>query len=568
VNRRHFVAACLAPMLAQRRLHALAAPAGGLSLPVFSDVTSLSKVKFKNMATHTSEKYLLESMCGGVAMVDYDNDGRLDLFFVNAAATGDPMPPGRSPDKSDPKYWNRLYHNNGDGTFTDVTEKAGLRGHSYGMGVAVGDFDNDGYQDIYVTNFGKNILYHNNGDGTFTDVTEKAGVAAGGWSTSACFVDYDRDGRLDLIVARYMEWDFSKNIWCGDREKGGRGYCHPKEFKPIVNLVYHNNGDGTFTDVTKKCGFGGSPGKGLGIAINDYDRDGWPDIVVANDAVQQQLFHNNGDGTFSEAALAAGIGFDEDGQAFSGMGVDFQDYDNDGWPDIVIGDLANQKYALFHNNKGSFEYVSGKSGIGEISRLHSGWGMKFIDYDNDGHKDIFIAQSHVMDNIEMVQPGIKYSEPPLLLHNTGAQFEDVSALSGAPFRIPLVARGVAFGDLDNDGFIDIAINCNEGAAVILRNGGNRNHWLQVNTVGSASNRDGIGAQIRLVGESGLEQHVTVSTTGSYLSANDKRAHFGLGKDTMVTALEITWPSGNVQKLEQVKADQILTVREPVRKAGS
>jgi hypothetical protein len=250
------------------------------------------------------------------------------------------------------------------------------------------------------------------------------------------------------------------------------------------------------------------------------------------------------------------------------MGVDFQDYDNDGWPDIIIGDLANQKYALFHNNKGSFEYVSGNSGIGEISRLHSGWGVKFIDYDNDGLKDIFIAQSHVMDNIEMVQPGIKYPEPPLLLRNTGTRFEDVSAVSGAPFRVPHVARGVAFGDLDNDGFIDIAINCNEGAAVILRNGGNGNHWLQVNTIGNVSNRDGIGAHIRLIGESGLEQHVTVSTTGSYLSANDKRAHFGLRTDTTVKLLEITWPSGIVQKLEQVKADQILTVREPARKTGS
>ncbi len=501
-------------------------------------------------------------MTGGAAMFDFDGDGWLDLFFVNGAALDDPMPTGKLPDKSDPRFWNRLYRNNGDGTFTDVTEKAGVRGRGYGMGVAVGDYDNDGRADLYVTNYGENILYHNNGDGTFADVTRKAGVSGGGWSTGACWVDYDRDGRLDLIVARYVEWNFSLDPYCGERKPGYRSYCHPDQFKPIAHLVYHNNGDGTFTEVSKKCGFGAALGKGLGVAINDFDRDGWPDVFIANDSFPQQLFRNNRDGTFTEVGLTAGVGYDEDGHTYAGMGVDFADYDNDGWPDIFVNTLALQKYALYRNVKGDFEYKSGPSGVGGATMLHSGWGAKFIDHDNDGWKDLFVAQGHVMDNIELTQPNIRYREPLLLLRNTGGKFEDVSAASGGPFRVPLAARGVAFGDLDNDGFLDAAINCNNGHAVILRNQGNGNHWLLVNTVGTASNRDGIGALIRLVSESGLEQHAIVSTAGSYLSASDKRGHFGLGQDRTVRLLEILWPNGMVQRIENVKADQILTVREP------
>lgn len=536
-----------------------AKPAG---LPVFADITARSRVDFKNTAVHTSEKYLLETMTGGVAMLDYDGDGRLDLFFVNGAALDDPMPPDKQPDKTDPRYWNRLYRNNGDGTFTDVTGKAGVRGHSFGMGVAVGDYDNDGLPDLYVTNFGRNILYHNNGDGTFTDVTEKAAVAGGGWSASACFVDYDLDGFLDLVVTRYVEWDFSRNKWCGERKAGRRSYCHPDEFKPITHLVYHNNGDGTFTDVTEKSGFAASPGKGLGIAFNDFDRDGRPDILVANDSTAQQLFHNLGNGRFEEIALPNGLAYDEDGHAFAGMGVDFQDYDNDGWPDVFVNALANQKYALFRNLKGSFEYATGPSGIGGITMLHSGWGAKFVDYDNDGRKDLFVGQGHVMDNIELTQPGLRYLEPPLLMRNRDGKFEDVSKRSGAPFQVPSAARGIAVGDLDNDGFPDIAINCNNQNAILLRNmGGNGNHWLLVNTIGTVSNRDGIGAQLRLVSESGLEQYSVVSTAGSYMSSSDKRVHFGLGSDKIVRLLEIRWPSGIVQRLEKIGADQILTVRE-------
>ncbi len=551
-SRRSFLLAALAA----RRLFAT-------ELPTFADVTARSGIAFKNEASVTSQKYLPESMTAGVAMIDYDGDGWLDLFFVNGAALSDPMPAGKSPDKSDPRYWNRLYRNNRDGTFKDVTEAAGVRGHSYGMGVAVGDYDNDGRPDLYVTNLGRNTLYHNNGDGTFTDVTEKAGVAGGGWSTSACWVDYDRDGRLDLVVARYLEWDFDKNIWCGQRKLGYRAYCHPDQFKAVSHLLFHNNGDGTFTDVSKASRLGLSPGKGLGIAINDFDLDGWPDILIANDSFPQQLFQNNRDGTFTEIGLKAGLAYDEDGNTFAGMGLDFADYDNDGLPDAFIDALGSQRYALFRNNKGGFEYVTPQSGVGSITMQHSGWGTKFFDYDNDGWKDLFVGQGHVMDNIELTQPTLRHLESFLLMRNVRGKFQDVTSQSGAAMLVPRASRGVAFGDLDNDGFVDIVVNCNNRAPVILRNqGGNGNHWLMINTVGAKSNRDGIGARIRVVGESDLEQHAMVSTASSYLSSNDKRVHFGLGKDTKVRLVEVTWPSGTVQKLESVAADQILTVKEP------
>jgi hypothetical protein len=530
----------------------------------FEDVAAKSGLRFRHSASKTSEKYLPESMGSGVAMLDYNNDGFQDLFFVNGAALDDPMSAGSKPDKSDPRYWNRLYRNNGNGTFTDVTIPAGLRGEGYGMGVAVGDFNNDGWPDIFVTNLGRNILYRNNGDGTFSDVTEHAGVEGSGWSVGACFVDYDRDGHLDLIVVRYLAWDFASNIYCGDRQKGYRAYCHPDEFKPITHLVYHNNGDGTFTDVSKSSGFGASPGKGLGIAINDFDRDGWPDIVVANDSFPEQLFRNNRNGTFTEVGAEMALAFDEDGKTFAGMGIDVADYDNDGWPDVFINALASQRYALFRNQKGlSFDYVSGSTGISRLTSGHSGWGAKFIDFDNDGWKDLFVAQGHVMDNIELTQPSTHYREPLLLMRNQKGKFEDVSALSGDVFRLPLAARGAAFGDLNNDGSIDVAVNCNDGPALVLMNrGGNGNHWLLVNTIGTKSNRDGIGTTIRLVSAAGAVQYGFVSTSGSYASACDKRVHFGLGQASTVSLLEITWPSGTVQKIEKVKADQVLTVTEP------
>jgi enediyne biosynthesis protein E4 len=534
-----------------------------LALPIFSDITAPAGIKFKNEASHTAQKYFIETMEGGVALLDYDGDGFLDVFFVNGAALGDPMSPGNAPDKSDPRYWNRLYHNNGNGTFTDVTEKAGVVGHHYGMGVAVGDYDNDCHPDLYVTNFGENILYHNNGNGTFSEVTKKAGVAGRGWSTSVCFMDYDRDGLLDLIVARYVEWDFANNPWCGEHKPGYRSYCHPDNFKALSSLVYHNNGDGTFSDVSERAGFAAAPGKALGIAFNDFDRHGWLDIVVANDEFPQQLFKNNSDGTFTETGKLQGLAFDEDGRTYAGMGIDLQDYDNDGWPDVFINALSNQKYAIYRNAKDAFEYVSGPSGIAGITLLRSGWGAKFIDYDNDGWKDLFVAQGHVMDNIELTQPSFRYLEPLLLMRNVKGKFQDVSKQSGPAFEVLRAGRGAAFGDLDNDGNLDVVINCNNQEAVVLRNQGEtHNNWLMVNTVGTVSNRDGIGARVHLVGESGLEQYGLVSTTGSYLSASDKRIHFGLGGDKTVRLLEINWPNGGVQRLEGIQANQILRVEEP------
>ncbi len=533
------------------------------ALPKFKDAAAEAGVKFRCETSRTTEKYLIETMGGGVGMLDFDGDGRLDLYFVNGAALHESMA-GREPDKSDPRFWNRLYKNNGDGTFTDVTARAGVRGHSYGMGVAVGDYDNDGHPDMYVTNYGRNILFHNNGDGTFTDVTEKAGAGAGGWSTGACFVDYDRDGKLDLFVSRYLSWDIHKNPWCGDETRKFRGYCHPDVFKPAAHILYHNNGDGTFTDVTAKAGIAGLPGNGLGVTFNDFDDDGWPDILVANDAMPQQLFRNNRDGTFTEVGATTGLAYDEDGRTYSGMGVAFSDYDNDGAPDVFIGDLANQKYALYRNVKGNFDYVTSSSGVGAITMLHSAWGLNFVDYDNDGLKDLMVAQGHVMDNIEQTQPSVHYLEPLLLMRNTGGRFEDVSKVSGEPFERRVAARGMAFGDLDNDGFIDAAVSCLDGNAMILRNLGNNNHWLLVETQGSVSNRDGAGAKIRIVSESGVQQYGMVNTSGSYLSASDKRVHFGLGRDKGVSLLEIRWPSGIVQTLKDTPADRIVRVVEPRR----
>ncbi len=535
--------------------------ATGPQLPRFEDVTAAAHVNFRNQASHTSRKYLPETMGGGVALFDYNKDGYLDLFFVNGAALSDPMRPGQLADKTDPKYWNRLFRNNRDGTFTDVTAQAGLQGVGYGMGVAVGDFDNDGYPDLYVTNVGGNILYRNNGDGTFTDVTAQAGVAASGWSAGAAFLDYDRDGLLDLFVARYLTWDFSKDLFCGLPQPGGRAYCHPDQFQPVTHLLFHNDGHGRFHDVSVESGIARSPGKGLGVAVNDYDRDGWPDIVVANDSVPEQLFHNLHNGKFEEVGTAAGMAYDENGNTFAGMGVDFADYDNDGWPDLFIDALAKQKYALFRNRGGTFDYVTGPAGMGVASFEHSGWGVKFVDYDNDGLKDLFIGQGHVMDNIELTQPDVHHLEPPLLLRNVGAKFVDLSAQSGSVFKRPYAARGVAFGDFNNDGFVDLAINCNDGTALLLKNSGGSNHWLIVNLEGTRSNRDGIGAQVSVTTPDGKHQYAMASTASSYLSASDKRVYFGLGSAVLVKHLEIQWPSGIRQSFDDVHADRIFSARE-------
>ncbi len=533
----------------------------------FTDTAAADGVTFTNVASHSPSKYLLETMGSGVAAFDYDNDGRLDLFFANGALIPNPAPKGTVPQKAGPADWNRLYHQKADGTFEDVTVKAGLQGVGYGMGMAVGDFDNDGFEDLYVTAYGGNRLYRNNGNGTFTDVTGKSGTGGDptpgmSWSTSAAWVDLDNDGKLDLIVLRYVQWDWD-DVWCGEHREGYRAYCHPDIFPAIAPLVYHNNGDGTFTEVAKKIGMA-APGKGLGLALADFDRDGKLDVAVANDSMLEFLYRNKGDGTFEETGLNAEIAVDGDGRTYAGMGIDFQDYDNDGLPDLVITNLANQKYALYRNNgDGSFTYDTYISGLARMTLLHSGWGIRFLDYDNDGLKDLMIAQGHDLDTVELNFPQLRYKEPVLLARNMGhGQFVDVSKESGPAFTEPWVGRGLAIGDLDNDGRLDAIVSTNGGSAHILHNETKTvNHWLMFALTGHRSNRDAIGAQIQITTTHG-SQYVTVSTTGSYLSANDKRAHFGLGTDTQAQSVVIHWPSGTVQRLSNVKADQILKVDEP------
>jgi enediyne biosynthesis protein E4 len=527
----------------------------------FVDVTAASGVHFEAQAYHTPKKYLIETMGSGVALFDYDNDGLLDIFFANGARLSDPAAPGTIPQKSGPKDWNRLYHQKKDGTFEDVTEKAGLAGVGYDMGVAVGDYDNDGYDDLSVTGYEGNHLYHNNGNGTFTDVTQASGAGGSGWSTSAAWVDLDNDGELDLVVLRYMKWDFS-DLWCGEHREGFRAYCHPDLFQPIVPLVYHNDGNGHFTEVGAEVGID-KPGKGLGIAIADYDRDGHPDIFVANDSMLEFLYHNKGNGTFEEVGLPNEVAVDGDGHTYAGMGVDFSDYNNDSLPDLIITSLADQKYALYRNNgDGSFTYSSYLSGVAAATLPHSGWGVEFLDYDNDGWKDLIVAQGHDIDNIQVTYPQLRYKEPMLLLHNDGKRFVNVSGASGEVFHEAWVARGLAAGDIWNDGRVDVVVTSNGGPPHILRNETPaRNHWLGIKLVGHKSNRDGIGAEIKLTTSKGT-QFATVSTTGSYLSSNDKRAHFGLGSDAAAQSIEIRWPCGTVQTLTNVRGDRMLVVDEP------
>ena len=527
----------------------------------FNDATSALGINFEYIASHTSKKYLIETMGSGVALFDYDNDGRLDIFVVNGASLSDPTPKGTIPQKAGPKDWNRLYHQKSDGTFEDVTEGAGLQGVGYGMGVAVGDYDNDGFEDLYVTAYGGNKLYHNNGDGTFTDVTEKAGVAGSGWSTSAAWVDLDGDGLLDLIVLRYLQWDF-EDIWCGERREGYRAYCHPDSFHAIAPMVYHNDGKGHFTEIAEKAGLG-LPVKGLGIAFADYDRDGRLDFFVANDSMPEFLYHNKGGGKFEEVALDSGVALNGEGHSYAGMGVDFADYNNDGLPDLVVTDLASQMYVLYRNNgDGTFTYDSYPSGIGRMTMKHSGWGVRFLDYDNDGWKDLLITQGHDLDTIQLTFPDLRYKEPMLLARNTGKDFVDVSAEAGEVFRNLWVGRGLAIGDIDNDGRLDAVVTTNDGGIHVLHNSTQtQNHWLTLELVGHQSNRDAIGAEVRVVTAKG-SQWATVTTAGSYLSSSDKRVHFGLGSEAVSRTIDIRWPSGIRQTLRDIPGGQILQVQEP------
>jgi enediyne biosynthesis protein E4 len=529
---------------------------------LFVDVTDGSGIDFHHQGSPTSRKYLLETMGSGVALFDYDNDGRLDIYFSNGARLDDPTPKGTVPAKDDPKYWNRLYHQRPDGKFEDVTKKAGVAGTGYSTGVAVGDYDNDGFEDLYVAGYGHGTLYHNNGNGTFTDATAAAGVTGSGWMTSTAWVDYDNDGRLDLVVARYMQWDFD-DIYCGLREQGLRSYCHPDQFRPESTLLFHNDGKGKFTEVSHTAGID-KGSKGLGLSIGDYDRDGWVDILLTNDSIPEYLFHNRSNGTFEEVGLVSGAGLDGNGNTFAGMGTDFEDYNNDGWPDIIITDLANQRYVLFTNLKdGTFDYSTSVTGLGAISLLHSGWGVRFMDYDNDGWKDLLIAQSHVIDTIETTEPTLHYREPLLLLRNEqGKKLVDVSAASGNVFHQAWAARGMAIGDINNDGRLDAVVMSVDGPAwVLLNETKTTNHWISLKLVGTRSNHDAIGAQVR-ISTVGGEQFAMATTASSYQSSSDKRVHFGLGAADSVQEIEVRWPSGIHQVLKDQKADRIVTIVEP------
>jgi len=533
------------------------APATASSTPWFTDIRKSAGIAFMQDSTESDEKYYLETMGSGVAWIDYDQDGLMDLYFVQTGATDayKPTHPLRS----------ALYHNNGDGTFTDVTAKAhvGGEGH-YGQGVAVGDYDNDGYPDLYVTGYGRAILYHNNGDGTFTDVTAKAGVADEGmWSTSAGWFDFDKDGWLDLVVTNYLDWSPQNNLWCGERTPGYRSYCNPNNYRGQKTKLYRNNHDGTFTDVSDKSGVGMPESKGMGVVLADFNHDGWTDIAIANDTWPNFLFQNNHDSTFSDVSLISGLAASEDGRYEAGMGIDASDVDGDGLLDVYITHLDFELNRLYHNNgDGTFTDVTYSSGIGNKAMTLSGVAAKFIDYDNDGWPDIVQANGAMVDNVALYHSEVTYKEPLLMFHNTGnGHFEKVSDSLGPDFVHPVAGRGLATADFFNDGAVGFAVVCRGDYPELMRNNvDNGNHWLEVLLIGTKSNRDGIGAELKLSAQGFVR---TEQRTGgsSYMSASDPRIHFGLGKHTKIDSLVITWPSGQVDKLTSVPIDRIIAVKE-------
>jgi hypothetical protein len=535
----------------------------GRSPLTFTNVTAQIGLNFTHAASKTSHKYLLETMGAGVAIFDYDNDGRMDLFFTNGAALKESLPKDEFPDKGQPKYWNRLYRQNSDGKFTDVTERAGLKGVGYSMGAAAADYDNDGYVDLFVTGYKANRLYRNNGEGTFTDATNKLPDNNSGWSTSSGWFDYDRDGRLDLFVVRYMDWDFeSGSMFCGGPTAGSRAYCHPDNFKGATNFLFHQRTDGSFEDVSKTSGIADPSGKGLGVAFADFDNDGWTDVFVANDSVRQSLYRNKGDGSFEDIAVISGAAYNEDGRTFAGMGIDCGDYDNDGYMDVFITTLSNEKYAFYRNNGDlSFTYVTNTTAVGQITLLYSGWGTRLVDVDNDGLRDLFVAQSHVLDTIEKTTAYLKYKQPLLLMRNTGKGFVNISATAGTGFNSPVAARGAAFGDLNNDGQPDAVIAVLDDAPLVMLNAGTPNHWLGISLSGSKSNRNGIGARVTVTTIAGQKQIFDVSTAGSYLSSNDPRIIVGLGNARGVRSVEVKWPSGRVQTITNPPLDEYIHITE-------
>jgi len=519
----------------------------------FTDVASEAGISFRHENGASPEKHMFETFGSGVGVIDFDNDGWPDLFFANGA---DLARGKRSPG-------NALYRNLGNGKFEDVTAKAGLAGNGmFATGVTVGDYDNDGFLDIYVTGYGGNQLFRNNGDGTFTEVTAKARVGGSGWSSSAAWIDYDRDGYLDLFVARYVDYDLKTAPYCGYKKQGYRMYCDPQSFDGSSALLFHNNRDGTFTEVSRKAGVANPAGKGLGVAVGDIDGDGWPEIFVANDGVRNFLYRNKGDGSFADVTYSANVGFDMDGKVLNGMGAEIADYDGDLLPDIFFTAFSRQYNPLFRNlGKLLFEDITLKAGLpSKVDTL--GFGTKLFDFDNDGDLDIYVTNGHVTDNVKLYDPQLSYRQTDLLYENVGGgHFRDVSAESGAAFRIEHVGRGAAVADFDNDGDLDLVVTDSGGRPMLLRNdGGNRNHWIAVRARGRQSNRFGVGSKVRVTA-GGRTQLREINPYGSYLSTSDMRLYFGLGKENSITRLEIEWSSGKKQVLANVPANQVLLLDE-------
>jgi len=523
----------------------------------FRDITTQAGIHFTHNNGAFGKKWLPETMGPGCAFIDYDNDGYPDILLVN----GEDWPGQNHAGPTTPK----LYHNNHDGTFTDVTRKAGLAVPMFGLGAAVADYDNDGFDDIFITALGQSHLFHNNGNGTFTEVTKAAGMwGPNEFSTSAAWVDYDRDGKVDLVVANYVQWSEPGDLYC-TLDGAHKSYCTPESYKGTAVRLWHNLGGGKFEDATQKAGLGDPTSKSLGIAILDYNADGWPDILIANDTQPNKLYLNKKDGTFEERGVTSGIAFSEDGIARAGMGVDAADYDRSGQPSVIISNFANQMVSLYHNEgNGLFVDEAPQSEVGRATLVTLGFGCFFFDYDNDGWPDIFVADGHIEDQIEHVQKRVSYAEPAHLFHNLGGgKFQEVTAQMGQAFSAPRVARGAAYADIDNDGFLDVLVTTNAGPAYLFHNEGGSNHSLRLKLVGTKSNRDGIGAVVRVTsGNNSKDKQWKMLRSGSsYLSQSELILTFGLGAETKADIVEIQWPSGAVDKLSNVNASQTVTVEE-------
>ncbi len=531
----------------------------GVDPVVFDECAEASGIRFVTHSSRSERRYQPETMVAGVALFDYDNDGWLDVYVVNGA-------PIETLEKNEPRYWNRLYHNRGDGTFTDVTEKAGVAGRGYDLGVVAADYDSDGDSDLFVTGLRRNTLFRNNGDGTFTDVTEAAGLARRDekygtlWAIAGAFFDYDRDGRLDLFVSNYVVWDRATDPRCGDPT--APDYCRPEHYEGLPNSLFHNNGDGSFSDVSAASGIRAHVGKGMGIGVADFDGDGWSDVFVANDTVPSFLFMNNRDGTFTESAFERGVALPDRGEPVAGMGVDARDIDGDGRPDVFLTALTGDTFPLFHNAVGAaFEDASARTGVATLTRPWTGWGNAIVDLNNDGYKDLFAACAGVLD--PRGAGGARVPMPnAVFLNDHQGRFVDGGPTAGVAFARKAVHRGSAVGDVDNDGRLDVVVTAVDGALELWRNvSPAKNHWLSVAVEGVKGNRDGMGAQLTLVTAAGT-QHDLVNTAVGYGSASDARVHFGLGAETTVRELKVVWPTRQTTTLRNVAADQVLKVRAP------